>query len=85
MSMVSKNTYICKASLFGKVYRITRQMAILLVVVVPTLACAAIFGYGLAELLGLPGPAAVVITVATGVVGGGAYLRNLCIMASTEE
>lgn len=60
-------------------------MAILLVVVVPTLACAAIFGYGLAELLGLPGPAAVVITVATGIVGGGAYLRNLCIMASTEE
>ena len=85
MSMVSKNTYICKASLFDKVYRITRQMAILLVVVVPTLACAAIFGYGLAEVLGLPGPVAIVITVATGVVGGGAYLRNLCVVASTEE
>ena len=56
-----------------------------MMVVVPTLACAAIFGYGLAEMLGLPGPVAVVITVATGVVGGGAYLRNLCIMASTEE
>ncbi len=85
MSMVSKNTYICKARLFGKVYRITRQMAILLVVVVPTLACAAIFGYGLAEVLGLPGPVVIVITVATGVVGGGAYLRNLCVVALTEE
>lgn len=85
MSMVSKNTYICKARLFGKVYRITRQMALLMIVVVPTLACAAIFGYGLAEVLGLPGPVAVVITVATGIIGGGAYLRNLCVEASTEE
>lgn len=85
MSMVSKNTYICKWRLSGKAYRIIRQMALLMMVVVPTLACAAIFGYGLAEMLGLLGPVAVVITVATRVVGGGAYLRNLCIMASTEE
>ena len=85
MSMVSKNTYICKWRLSGKAYRIIRQIALLMMVVAPTLACAAIFGYGLAELLGLPGPAAVVITVATGIVGGGAYLRNLCIVASTEE
>lgn len=85
MLMVSKNTYICKWRLSGKAYRIVRQMALLLMVVVPTLACAAIFGYGLAELLGLPSPVAVVTTVATGIVGGGAYLRNLCIEASTEE
>lgn len=85
MSMVSKNTYICKWRLSGKVYRIVRRMALLMIVVVPTLACAAIFGYGLAELLGLPGPIAAVITVATGIIGGGAYLRNLCIEASTEE
>lgn len=85
MLMVSKNTYICKWRLSGKAYRIVRQMTLLLMVVVPTLACAAIFGYGLAELLGLPGPIAAVITVATGIVGGGAYLRNLCIEASTEE
>lgn len=85
MLMASKNTYICKWRLSGKVYRIVRRMALLMIVVVPTLACAAIFGYGLAELLGLPGPIATVITVATGIVGGGAYLRNLCIMASTEE
>ena len=85
MLMVSKNTYICKWRLSGKVYRIVRRMALLMIVVVPTLACAAIFGYGLAELLGLPGPIATVITVATGVVGGGAYLRNLFVVASTEE
>ncbi len=85
MSMVSKSTYICKWRLSGKVYRIVRRMALLMIVVVPTLACAAIFGYGLAELLGLQGPIAAVITVATGIVGGGAYLRNLCIEASTEE
>ena len=85
MSMVSKNAYICKWRLSGKAYRIVRQTVLLMMVVVPTLACAAIFGYGLAEMLGLPGPVAVVITVATGVVGGGAYLRNLCIEVSTEE
>lgn len=85
MSMVSKNAYICKWRLSGKAYRIVRQTVLLMMVVVPTLACAAIFGYGLAELLGLPGPIAAVITAATGIVGGGAYLRNLCIEASTEE
>lgn len=85
MSMVSKNAYICKWRLSGKAYRIVRQTVLLMMVVVPTLACAAIFGYGLAELLGLPSPIAAVITVATGIVGGGAYLRNLCIEASTEE
>lgn len=85
MLMALKNTYICKWRLSGKAYRIVRQTVLLMMVVVPTLACAAIFGYGLAELLGLPSPVAVVTTVATGVVGGGAYLRNLCIEASTEE
>lgn len=83
--MVSTNTYTCKGRLRKIAYRLARRLTIGFIVVIPTIACSAIFGYGLAELIGLPDLAAALITIVVGLLGGGAYLRNLCRNETTVE